>query len=110
MKSYHKKDSDIKMSKVKKANSPLVIFGRFIIVISVIACFVSIILNQASLVEKQKEFQELEQRSKEVKAENEELQRLIEGNDINSYKEKKAFEDMNYAYPNEIRFYDTSRN
>lgn len=98
------------MSKVKKAKNPLLIFGRAIIIISVIACFVSIISNQASLVEKQKEFKELEQRSKEIKAENDELQRLIEGNDINAFKEKQAFENMNYAYPNEIRFYDTSRN
>ncbi len=29
---------------------------------------------------------------------------------MNAYMEKIAIENMNYAYPNERRYYDTSRN
>ena len=49
-------------------------------------------------------------KTEEIKSQNEEYQRLFNADDINSYKEKLAIENMNYAYPNEIRFYDTSRN
>lgn len=93
---------------VKK--NPLKIFGRIIIFVSVIACFISIISTQASLAEKRKELQTLKVQTDEVKSQNEEYQRLFENDDISEYKQKLAIENMNYAYPNEIRFYDTSRN
>jgi cell division protein FtsL len=80
-----------------------------IIVVSVLACFVSIIATQASLAEKREELQQLVNKTEEVRSQNQEYQQLF-NEDINSYKEKLAIENMNYAYPNEIRFYDTSRN
>lgn len=83
---------------------------RAIFIVSVIACFASIISTQASLAEKREELRQLEQQTEEIKSQNEEYQRLFNDDDINSYKEKLAIENMNYAYPNEIRFYDTSRN
>ncbi|MDO5560430.1 MAG: septum formation initiator family protein [Oscillospiraceae bacterium] len=98
------------MGKNKTAKNPLRIFGNVVIFISVIACFVSIISTQASLSEKRKELDFLKQQTAAVKDENEEVQRLFDDGDIDDYKEKLAIENMNYAYPNEIRFYDTSRN
>lgn len=90
--------------------SILKICTKAIIIISVIACFVSIISTQASLAEKREELRQLQIKTDEIKSQNEEYQRLFNADDINSYKEKLAIENMNYAYPNEIRFYDTSRN
>ncbi len=83
---------------------------RFILIVCVLACFASIISTQASLAEKREELHQLELKTEEIKSQNEEYQRLFNDDDINSYKEKLAIENMNYAYPNEIRFYDTSRN
>jgi len=42
--------------------------------------------------------------------EQEELEKFIEADDIEGYMEKAAIEELNYAYPNERRFFDTSRN
>ena len=86
------------------------IYTRIIVIVSVIACFVSIVFTQASLAEKREELHQLELKTEEICSQNEEYQRLFNDDDINSYKEKLAIENMNYAYPNEIRFYDTSRN
>ncbi len=58
----------------------------------------------------QAELKILQEKTQEVEAENVELQRILEDDDINAYMEKVAIEEMNYAYPNERRYYDTSRN
>lgn len=98
------------MVKQSKDKSLLRISTRVILVVSVIACFISIIATQASLAEKREELHELERQTEEINSQNEEYQRLFNDDYMNSYKEKLAIENMNYAYPNEIRFYDTSRN
>lgn len=98
------------MSSKTKDKSFFKVCTRIILVISVLACFASIISTQASLAEKREELQQLKQKTEEIESQNEEYQRLLNDDDINSYKEKLAIENMNYAYPNEIRFYDTSRN
>lgn len=38
-----------------------------------------------------------------------ELQRVLESDDLSYYIEKIAMEERGYAYPDERRFYDTSR-
>ena len=55
---------------------------RLVAVILLIACIISFVSTQATLNEKRQEQAELE----------------------------AAIENLNYAYPNERRFYDTSRN
>ena len=42
-------------------------------------------------------------------AENMEIQRVLDSNDTSAYMEKVAIEERGYAYPDERRFYDTSR-
>ena len=98
------------MGKKETGKNALKVCGRAIIIIPVIACFISIISTQASLAEKREELQELNVKIEEINNQNEEYKRLFNEDDINAYKEKLAIENMNYAYPNEIRFYDTSRN
>ena len=98
------------MGNKSTGKSFLRICTRIIVIVSVIACFVSIVFTQATLAEKREELHQLELKTEEICSQNEEYQRLFNDDDINSYKEKLAIENMNYAYPNEIRFYDTSRN
>lgn len=38
-----------------------------------------------------------------------EIQRVLDNNDMSEYMEKVALEDQGYAFPDERRFYDTSR-
>ena len=67
-------------------------------------------ITQSSLAEMQKELISIVNKTEEVEAENVELQRILEDDDMNAYMKKLAIEDMNYAYPDERRYYDTSRN
>ena len=74
-----------------------------------IFCTVSIISVQNSIVEKKKELAEIEENIEVLSAQNEELAELIASDDIGRYMEKLAVESGNYAYPDERRYYDTSR-
>ena len=58
----------------------------------------------------QKELNSINKKAEEIEAENVELQRIFEDDDMDAYMEKLAIEKMNYAYPDERRYYDTSRN
>ncbi len=82
---------------------------RLIVVAFVIGCLISIVSTQSTLIEKKQELAELESAIDEVKAENVELERILESDDMDAYMERQAIEELNYAYPNERRFYDTSR-
>ena len=58
----------------------------------------------------QKELNSINKKAEEIEAENVELQRILEDDDMDAYMEKLAIEKMNYAYPDERRYNDTSRN
>lgn len=45
----------------------------------------------------------------EISMKNEEIQRTLDSDDLSAYMERVALEERNYAYPDERRFYDTSR-
>ena len=83
---------------------------RLVAVGLVIACVISFISTQATLQEKRQEEAELRAAIEQAKDEQLELQKFVETDDIEGYMEKAAIEELNYAYPNERRFYDTSRN
>jgi len=72
-------------------------------------CTVSIVSVQNSIVEKKKELAKIEENIEVLSAQNEELAELIASDDIGRYMEKLAVESGNYAYPDERRYYDTSR-
>ena len=86
------------------------LISKLIIIAAVIGCIISIIITHSSLAEMQKELNSIVNKTEEVEAENVELQRILEDDDMNAYMKKLAIEDMNYAYPDERRYYDTSRN
>lgn len=83
---------------------------RLVAVGLIVACVISFISTQATLLEKKQEKADLESAIEQAKDENMELAKFVGTEDIDGYMEKAAIEDLNYAYPNERRFYDTSRN
>lgn len=94
----------------KKKKGMFSLLSKLIIIAVVIGCIVSIIATQAGISQMQKKLDSIVSRTEEVEADNAELQRTLDEDDINAYMEKLAIEKMNYAYPNERRYYDTSRN
>ena len=83
---------------------------RLVALILVIACIISFVSTQATLNQKRQEKAELEAAIEQARDEYEELKKFVDTDDLEGYMEKAAVEDLNYAYPNERRFYDTSRN
>jgi cell division protein FtsL len=79
------------------------------IVLFVIFCSVSIITTQNSIAEKKKELAVIEQNIIAITDENDELKEIVSDDDINRYMEKLAEENYGYAYPDERRYYDKSR-
>ena len=54
--------------------------------------------------------EEIKEQISEYEAANEDLTRILDSGDTDLYMEKLAREEYGYAYPDEFRFYDTSRN
>lgn len=101
------------MAKLKKKEGN-VVFGmlmRIAGVLFVIFCVYSIVSAQSTIAEKQQELAQIEEDIEIIKMENEELQDIIDSDDIGRYMEKLAVENSSasYAYPDERRYYDTSR-
>lgn len=103
------------MAKVKRQeNKPNFLFRmtmRIAAVLFVIFCIASIISAQSGIVEKEQQLAQIEEDIEIMKTANEELQDIIESDDIGRYMEKLAVENSSYsyAYPDERRYYDTSR-
>ncbi|MCQ2417453.1 MAG: hypothetical protein MJ071_06540 [Oscillospiraceae bacterium] len=83
---------------------------RFVAIILLVACVISFVSTQAMLNEQRQELSELEEAIELAKDERIELEKFVDTDDLEGYMEKAAIEDLNYAYPNERRFYDISRN
>ena len=99
-----------KKSKQKKPRLILRILQRAAIAAAIIGCTVLIISVQSNIAEKQAELQTIQEQIDAYEAENEDLTRILNSGDTDRYMEKLAREDYGYAYPDEFRFYDTSRN
>jgi len=79
-------------------------------VVLVAACVISFVSTQVTLMEKRQEAEELQLAIEQAKEEQAELQKFADAENIEEFMEKAAIEEHNYAYPNERRFFDTSRN
>lgn len=79
-------------------------------VATVIGCTALIISIQSNIAEKEAELRVLNEQISEYQAKNEDLTRILNSGDTDRYMEKLAREEYGYAYPDEFRFYDTSRN
>lgn len=98
-----------RLKRIKK-KGVFTIVSALVIIAVIIGCMVSFIITQSNLSEMQSELKSIQEKTEEIEAENVELQRILEDDDMNAYMEKLAIEEMNYAYPNERRYYDISRN
>lgn len=86
------------------------LINRLVALILIIACIISFVSTQATLNEKRQEQAELEAAIEQARDEYLELEKFVDTDDLDGYMEKAAIEELGYAYPNERRFYDTSRN
>lgn len=75
----------------------------------IIGCGMLIFTTEKDCAEKEKELISIQTEIDLYEAENTELQRVLESDDISAYMEKVAVEERGYAYPDERRFYDKSR-
>lgn len=72
-----------------------------------LATLVSVQLTNS---QKKQQLAELEIKGQELEEENSEYQDIIDNENEKEYLERIAREKYGYGYPNEIKFYDTSRN
>lgn len=86
------------------------VISRTAVIAAIVGCTVSVVSTQSSIAEKKTELAQVQKQIDNLTAENEDLERILESGDIDSYMERLAREEYNYAYPDEFRFYDTSRN
>ena len=103
------------MPKTKKGDKTSILFRlllRVACALFVIFCAVSIINTQTAIVEKEQELASIEEDIDALKLELNELQEIVDGEkpeEIMRYMEKLAVESGNYAYPDDRRYYDTTR-
>lgn len=84
-------------------------FFKVAFLIFVVACVSSIISTQAVISQKKSEYQQIQNELEKVNAENAEYERLLDSDNEAELMENIAIDELGYAYPNEIRFYDISR-
>jgi cell division protein FtsB len=99
----------LQIKKEKKKKSAFNILVTLAFFAFVIGCIASIINNQYVYTQKKAELSELQAKADEIETKNGELERILNSGDMNQYMEMLAIEQLNYSYPNERRFYDTSR-
>ncbi len=75
----------------------------------IVGCGVLIVTTEKDCSEKERELASVQYEIDLYEAENIELQRVLDSDDITAYMEKTAVEERGYAYPDERRFYDKSR-
>ena len=99
-----------KQTEKKKSRWVFRIISRTAVILAIIGCTVSVVSIQSNIAEKKTELAQVQKQIDNLTAENEDLERILDSGDIDSYMERLAREEYNYAYPDELRFYDTSRN
>lgn len=92
-------------------NFMLRIVMRIAGVLFVIFCIAVIVNSQNQIAEKKLEVVKIQEEIDKITLENDELRDIINSDDIGRYMEKLAVENISnsYAYPDERRYYDTSR-
>lgn len=75
----------------------------------IIGCAVLFITTETDCSDKEAELAAIQAQIDAYNMENAELQRTLDSDDLSAYMERIALEERGYAYPDERRFYDTSR-
>ena len=99
--------------KVKKQKKTKRLFNKDLVRLTaigiVVGCTALIISIEKDSSEKESQLASIQSKINDYETENMELQRVLESDDLSYYMEKIAMEERGYAYPDERRFYDTSR-
>ncbi|MCM1505791.1 MAG: hypothetical protein NC177_01470 [Ruminococcus flavefaciens] len=99
--------------KIKQKPKKKSLFNRGLVKLAaasvIIGCGLLIVTTEKDCAEKERELSSIQSEIDFYEAENTEIQRVLESDDISEYMEKVAVEERGYAYPDERRFYDKSR-
>lgn len=82
---------------------------RLLAIAVVAGCVVIIYTTERDCAVKESELTSIQNKIDAYEIENANLQQILESDDISVYIERVAMEERGYAYPDERRFYDTSR-
>lgn len=82
---------------------------RLLTVAVVAGCVAIIYTTERDCAVKERELSSIQNKIDAYEVENANLQRILESDDIAVYIERVAVDERGYAYPDERRFYDTSR-
>lgn len=100
-------------SNVRKKNRKNVLLNigfALAFVVFVVACIAYIVNTQSGIADKEAELKQLNDRIAQAEDVNGEYKQILNGDGYAEYIEELAIEEFGYAYPDEIRFYDTNRN
>ena len=75
----------------------------------VVGCCFLIVTTNRDCAEKERELVSIQVKIDAYEADNADLQNVLESDDLSAYMERIAIEERGYAYPDERRFYDVSR-
>lgn len=75
----------------------------------IVVCAALLFTTEQDCHKKEQELAAIQTKIDAYNIENEDLKRTLESDDMSAYMEKVAIEERGYAYPDERRFYDTSR-
>ena len=98
------------IKKQGRSNALASIIAVPVFIVLIGACVVSIIGDKVELSEKQQELEVLKAQAEALEAENASYESILNEDDERTYMERIAMEKLGYAYPDERRFYDTTRN
>ncbi len=101
------------MSRKKRYNTKKGLFNRSLVRLVAaavfIGCTVLLFATERDCHVKEEQVAVIQAKLEKCEAENDELQRVLESDDKNAYMEKIALEEYGYAYTDEHRFYDITR-
>ena len=75
-----------------------------------LVCLISIASTQIEIAEKKHQLEDLKKKKAELQIQYNEYEGILDEKDERLYMERIAIDLLGYAYPNERRFYDTTRN
>ena len=76
----------------------------------IVYALVTIVATQVNLSDRKQQLSDLQTQANELKAKNDDCERLLNVDDEKKYMEQIAMDKLGYSYPNETRFYDVSKN
>lgn len=89
------------------------LFNRFLVKLAaafvILGCIMLVYTIEKDCAEKEREITVIQGKIDSYEVENADLQRILESDDMSDYIARVAIEERGYAYSDERRFYDTSR-